>query len=290
MKVEIIEVLPLESVPSASGIAVCGDLIYAIGDDSPFLHELDGHLRPLSKWPMFPSEMMENGRIPKSEKPDLEAMEFVSSEELVIFGSGSKSPERDVFVRVKLNGIPNIRTINVTEFYLQLKESPSMRGSELNIEAAAFHNGTMLLFNRRSPIVFEFDYEEFIHFLIQKGPLPRVKARVIQLPSLEGVNSGFSGATVSTKTGRLIVTTSVEETDNAFDDGRVLGSFIGWAPLGEHDLSENYEFVRLPSADQPLKVESVTIEHEDSESGMTVLMTTDSDGGISQLIRARLKW
>jgi hypothetical protein len=239
---------------------------------------------------MFPSEMMENGRIPKSEKPDLEAMEFVSSEELVIFGSGSKSPERDVFVRVKLNGIPNIRTINVTEFYLQLKESPSMRGSELNIEAAAFHNGTMLLFNRRSPIVFEFDYEEFIHFLIQKGPLPRVKARVIQLPSLEGVNSGFSGATVSTKTGRLIVTTSVEETDNAFDDGRVLGSFIGWAPLGEHDLSENYEFVRLPSADQPLKVESVTIEHEDSESGMTVLMTTDSDGGISQLIRARLKW
>ncbi|MCF8460036.1 MAG: hypothetical protein K9G46_04880 [Flavobacteriales bacterium] len=290
MKVEVIDVLPLVAVPSASGIAICGNLIFAIGDDSPFLHQLDRKLKPISNWPLFTSEQMETGRIPKSEKPDLEAMELVNGEELVIFGSGSKSPERDVFIRVKVNEPPRTETYYISEFYSHLKELPVMEGSELNIEAAAFHNGKMLLFNRRSPVLFEFNYEGFIKHLIQNGPIPPVNAYKIQLPCIDGVDSGFSGATVSMQTGRLIVTASVEDTSNAYDDGRVLGSFVGWVPLDEYERSENYEFVRLQNENHVFKVESVALEHENSDTELIVLMTTDNDGGISQLIRARLNW
>jgi hypothetical protein len=289
MKVEVIDVLPLVAVPSASGMAICGNMIYVIGDDSPFLHQLDRHLRPLSIWPIYAAKKIENGRIPKPEKPDFEAMELVNDEELVIFGSGSRSPVRDVFIRVKLNEPPHIESYDISEFYCHLRQSSALADSGLNIEAAAINNGNLLLFNRRCPLIFEFNYERFIDYLAQNGSMPEVDSCEIQLPCIDGIVSGFSGATVS-QTDRLIVTTSVEDTENTYDDGRVLGSFIGWVPLDKHKRSENYEFVRLQCENQVLKIESVTIEHEVSETEMTVLMTTDSDGGISQLIRARLKW
>jgi hypothetical protein len=107
---------------------------------------------------------------------------------------------------------------------------------------------------------------------------------------INGVASGFSGATASILMGRLIVTTSVEDTDNAYDDGCVLGSFVGWVPIAERSRSENYVFVQIESGQHALKVESVAVEHEHSEDEMTVLMTTDSDGGTSVALRCLLRW
>ncbi len=290
MQLTILEQIPLESVPSASGIAVQGKLRYAIGDDSPFLHELDAGLKPLRKIRLSASDDIENGRIKKSRKADLEAMELINGNEIVVFGSGSRSPQRDVFIRVELNESPNIRTFAITEFYARLKALPAMQHSELNIEAAAFHAGKLLLFNRREPVIFEFNYVEFINHLEQNGPMPRVDEHVIQLPSLGGEASGFSGATVSTLTGRLIVTSSVEVTDNAYDDGKVLGSFIGWVPIDQLHRSTSYQFIQIEHEGVPLKVESVAIEQELSDEEVQLLLTTDSDGGISTAIRCRLRW
>lgn len=290
MQLTIIEHIPLESVPSASGIVVHGDLRYAIGDDSPFLYELDSELRPLRKFRLLEADAIKNGRIKKSRKADLEAMELINGNEIVVFGSGSRSPQRDVFIRVELNDSPMIRTYQITEFYARLKAPFSIQGSELNIEAAAFHDGKMLLFNRREPVIFAFDHEAFMHYLEHDGPMPEVKEYHVHLPSIGAVPSGFSGATVSERTGRLIVTSSVEVTDNAYDDGKVLGSFIGWVPLSEMQGSADYQFIQIEHEGAPLKVESVAIEQELSNDEVQLLLTTDSDGGISTAIRCRLRW
>lgn len=290
MQLTILEQIPLESVPSASGIVVHGDLRYAIGDDSPFLHELDASLISVRQFRLSEADDIKNGRIKKSRKADLEAMELINSNEIVVFGSGSRSPQRDVFIRVDLNESPKITTYAITEFYAGLKASPAMEHSELNIEAVAFHDGKMLLFNRREPVIFAFDHAAFIHYLEQNGPMPHVDGRVIQLPSLGGVSSGFSGATVSPLTGRLIVTSSVEATNNAYYDGKVLGSFIGWVPLDQLHQTKSYQFIQIEHEGTPLKVESVAIEQESSDEVVQLLLTTDSDGGISMAIRCQLRW
>lgn len=290
MQLTILEQVPLESVPSASGIAVQGKLRYAIGDDSPFLHELDAGLKPLRKIRLSASDDIENGRIKKSRKADLEAMELINGNEIVVFGSGSRSPQRDLFISIELGDNPNILTYAITEFYAELKALLAMQDSELNIEAAAFHDGKMLLFNRREPVIFEFDHEAFMCYLDHDGPMPQIEAYVVPIPDLGGVASGFSGATVSERTGRLIVTSSVEVTDNAYDDGKVLGSFIGWVPIDQLHRSTSYQFIQIEHEGVPLKVESVAIEQELSDEEVQLLLTTDSDGGISTAIRCRLRW
>jgi hypothetical protein len=145
MQIKILEQIPLGSVPSASGIVVCGDFRYAIGDDSPFLHELDANLKPLRQFRLMDSEAVVGGRIRKSQKADLEAMELINGNEIVIFGSGSRSPQRDVFIQVNLNAELDRKHYHIGTFYDHLRSLPIMEGSGVNIEAAAFHDGNMLL-------------------------------------------------------------------------------------------------------------------------------------------------
>src|SRR5207302_793709 len=79
-------------------------IAYLVGDDSPYLYCLDHDWNLLRKVPLFASEHT-GDRIPKEQKPDLEAMSVVYLDDkphLLIFGSGSRSPQRDVCFWVDL--------------------------------------------------------------------------------------------------------------------------------------------------------------------------------------------
>src|SRR5690606_26682028 len=203
-------------------------------------------------------------------------------------GSGSKSPERNVFKRVFLNNNNQLSTHDMTHFYEHLKSLDVMKNSYLNIEAVALFNNHLYLFNRKKPVIFSFNYSDFIDYLDFQGKIPYVKSVEVVLPKINDIEAGFSGATISQNTSQLLFSASVENTPNAYDDGDVLGSFLGIVDLKKIEGNDAYHFISIESKELPYKVESVAILNENLDSSYDLLFVTDSDGDETCAIKSRL--
>lgn len=280
----------LKDVPSASGIVKHQDDFYVIGDDTPYLFRLNAELDTVAHFPVYTtSGGTENKKIAKKDKPDFEALEMISENEMIALGSGSKSPERDIFVRILINDPLSVQKFSLTGFYDSLRKMEILRDSELNIEAAAFHRGFLYLFNRRKNVIFKVIYSDLLNHIEKEFSIPEITFAEYELPQINGIGAGFSGAAV-TKSGKLIVTASVEDTGNAYDDGEVLGSFIGIVSLQPDNHPGLIEWKKIENSGELLKVESVTVDKEISENELHVILVTDSDGGESLILRGNLKW
>ncbi|CAM4312707.1 DUF6929 family protein [Gillisia limnaea] len=285
----------LKEIPGASGVAFQENKIYVIGDNAPYLFELNHQGKLLSKFQIHSLKDYHNNEIAKPLKPDFEAMELIQyqgKKELIIFGSGSKSPERDVFTRIYLKEPPELKTYNLTGFYSVLKELKLTKGYELNIEAVAMHADSLMLFNRGQNLIFKLDYSGFLHYLSNEKKLPEIEVIEIQLPHINQITAGFSGATIIPGTRTLLFTTTVENTPNAYDDGEVLGSFLGMVNLEE--LSDpgalKYALLKKNREAWKIKIESVAVVKSISPKQLEILLVSDSDGAESQLIRGTLSW
>lgn len=285
MKIEIISHQELTGIPSASGMVKLGEEYFVTGDDSPYLFSLDKEMNLKAQYPIYSLKKLDGDKFIKAEKPDFEAMEMLNDSQILVFGSGSKSPQRDVFLRITLNGKLKVEQFNISELYNNLKEMDIMDGAELNIEALAFNEGNLYLFNRGRNIIFTFDYTQLMSFLEKDTDFFEPKAKLYELPEINGIQSGFSGATIFNE--KLIFTSSVEDTDNAYDDGEILGSFIGLIDIFEE---KELQYVLIPNKVHPLKVETVTIDKVVSDKELIVMLATDSDGGVSELLKARIYW
>lgn len=288
LKFEITKIYDLE-VPSASGISKKGNHLLAIGDDSPFLFEINEDFSIKNKTAIFPTDGMINDKVPKKNKPDFEAIEFINESEFIIFGSGSKSPVRDIFIHGTLNDY-DYKTYNITSFYKRLSLMEALAGNEINIEGAAIYNDTLYLLNRINSVIVIVDFHDFTAYVQGLTKFPQIKTVSIQLPEINGITSGFSGATVGCSPPHLIFTSSVENTTDAYNDGAILGSFIGMVPLADIENQSAYKFVLIESGREPLKVESVTISNTYSDNHSDILLSTDSDGGQSLLIEGKIFW
>ena len=102
MKITVLDIIKLEKIPSGSGIVKSGDTYYIVGDDSPFLFSLNKEFKVIAKTQILDPVNFSDERIIKSKKPDFEAMEMIGQNEIVIFGSGSKAPQRNIFIRILL--------------------------------------------------------------------------------------------------------------------------------------------------------------------------------------------
>ena len=286
--IEVISSHHLNNIPSASGIVKSGEHYYIIGDNSPFLFQLNREYEIISKTLIYDPTELKGATIPKKVKPDFEAMEMVSENEMVIFGSGSKSPERAICLRVFIGATITVKSYNITAFYASLKKLEIPDNAELNIEAIAFQKDQLHFFNRGTNAIFSFDYFDLIQHFEGLIPFPTSKVRHFNLPKIKGIEARFSGATAFNNKPYLLFTASVENTPNAYDDGEILGSFIGIVSMESND-STPLLCIRIPSQ-KSVKVESVTIDNEISSKEMTVLLVTDSDGGDSTLLKCLLKW
>ena len=175
-------------------------------------------------------------------------------------------------------------------FYDHLREMDEMSGYELNIEAVALHENQLLLFNRGKNLIFSFDYISFLGFLNDGIPYPHPVVTEVVLPQLNGFVSGFSGATMIPGTSTLLFTTSVEDTPNAYDDGEVLGSFIGMVDLSRSGQPIRYFLIEEDNQPYKVKIESIAILNQMSKNELEVLMVTDSDGDKSLLLKGILTW
>lgn len=290
MKLEILETIKLNNLPSGSGITKVNKHYFAIGDDTPFLFKMNENFEVEDKIELQNVTDFSGNRIAKSKKPDFEALEIISENEMVIFGSGSKSPERDVFINIFIEDSVKVEYFQITQFYDKLKSLLVFVDSELNIEAVAFKNGRLFLFNRRKNVILNFDYHALKSHLKGSGDFPHPEITVFNLPKIKGIESGFTGASAFVKQSKLVFTAAVEDTNNAYNDGEILGSFVGSIDLINEQVSSNLKYCLIPSTTEFFKVESVTITAELSTSRIKALLITDDDKGSSVLLNGILTW
>ena len=281
----------MREITGASGLAKCGGFYYALGDNSSFLFKLNDRFNIIHKYPIYTPEGHDgDSPIPKSHKPDFEAFDVVGENKMIGLGSGSKSPERDRAIVIALDNPIVIKSYPLTGFYNAVRAMEIMKGHELNIEAAAYSPPVLYLFNRGKNAIFSMDYPAFVAFLDEGKACPAIGVEELELPHAGGIPSGFSGATMDPTNEALIITTSVENTNNAYDDGEVLGSFIGLAPITNGKISAPAGWVPIQYQGCPLKVESVTIDSRLAERTLAVALAVDNDDGQSLFLKGTLTW
>ncbi|WP_324026354.1 hypothetical protein QSV08_02690 [Maribacter sp. BPC-D8] len=280
----------IQNLPSGSGIVAIESGFYAIGDDSPFLYLINTEDEIISKTPIYATENVANGRIVKEDKPDFESLEVITENELIGFGSGSKSPKRDIFLHIFLESEIRVKTYNISDFYNNLRKLKVMENEDLNIEAVAFQKGQIYLFNRGKNLIFNFVYKDFLAYIKDSISFPKPIITEFHLPKINGVESGFSGATILKEESKILFTSSVENTTNAYDDGEILGSFIGTIDMEAANVLNSYEAVIIPNIENPLKVESVAIVDKIEPGEYKVVLITDDDKGNSIKIDGLIEW
>ncbi|GAB3844962.1 hypothetical protein GCM10028822_02800 [Hymenobacter terrigena] len=296
MTATIISENQIPGLPSASGVEIIGPVAYIIGDDSPYLYQLDaatlaviGHIALFEAATDFAS-----GRIAKPIKPDLECMVALTWPDgragLLLLGSGSR-PNRARGWFVPTEG-EQPEPVDLTALYaILVAHLPA--GVGLNLEAAATTATELLLFQRTvgradAALLFVLPLAETLDFLTKPASAapPAVHQLVFELPQIEGCPAGFSGATFVD--GRLFVSASVENTADAVLDGAVLGSFVGVVEVAAH----NATFARLAWADgRPYygKVEGLAVRQQLADGQFELLLVTDDDAGGSTAATAHLR-
>lgn len=281
----------LSGIPSASGIVKIDTAIYVIGDNSAFLYQLKENFEVIDRKLLL--EGITDSILPKISKPDFEAIASIEKNgktELLIFGSGSKSPERDVLARVGITKAFPITVYDLTDLYNSLRSSSDLNAQSLNIEAATVVDDILFLFNRENNLLLEYSLNEILGFLEGKEGLPTYKSYKIILPQLNGLNAKFSGASTIPNSQKLVFTASLEDTPNTYDDGEVLGSYVGIIDI--EDLKDGYQPLCISLTDNlepiAIKVESVEVLQTIGTNELKLVLVTDSDGGESELLLCTL--
>lgn len=292
MILEIIERKELLTIPSASGMVKTDKTFYVIGDNSPFLFKLNLDFSIIKQIALVNHENLLNEIFCKKDKSDFEAIAlWKQSEEkkLFIFGSGSKSPERDILVMVDLVTEDTPLEYSLNQFYAQLRHSAKIAPENFNIEAATIAEEQLLLFNRGNNMIFSFGVEDFYRALNSGTEFPPANIYLIQLPVIKGIQAGFSAASYISSTGQILFTATLENTSNWIDDGEVLGSYLGFLNFKNLQNHPKPHLVAITQTNlvQAIKVEGIAA-NQTEENIMEVIMVTDSDGATSEVLKGRL--
>lgn len=288
MKIIIDKIVELEAVPSASGIEWIDSSFWIIGDNSPFLFKINEDYEIEKAYEIGDVSKLEKKVLNKANKADLEAMtriEIDGEPGVFVFGSGSKDKLRNVGQFIDLKGVVR-NQFDLTLLYELLRDEAKLHEKDFNIEAATIYDKHLFLFNRGKNKVITMKTDDFIDFLFLKKEEFKVKVHTIDLPEINNVEAGFSGATSDEVNGRILFTASVENTSDWVEDGEVYGSFVGSIIpelLTDHYLPETVEIMQENEILR-IKVESITILNSTSKTTKCALIT-DSDGSISELLK-----
>jgi hypothetical protein len=279
----------IADVPSASGIEISGNAMYVIGDNSPWLYKLNEAGELVDRFQIYALKNTAENIIPKSIKPDFEAMTMITEagkHHFYIFGSASKSPHREVLVKGTLDEPDHWSQHNLSVFFNKIKEHCHLADAELNIEAAVAASNCMYLFNRGKNCIIQFSITAFDAFIAGKECTLIFKKTDVELPKMNAIQSGFSGAALIPEQDKIIFTASAENTTNWIDDGEISGSYVGIIDLKNGNVMQ-YTPITENGIVLPLKIESVAIKSA-SDHKIEIVFVTDQDGGLSELIYAEL--
>lgn len=232
----------------------------------------------------------------KHEKLDLEACVAIG-DELFAFGSGS-TPAREKVVHVGYA----TRVLDASPLYRLLREEI---GGAVNIEGVALvgtdanetepqdagHSGALQLwpdadeaidgsrelwlFHRgntgpsdRGPMIVRFARVPLLRWLLGNGPVPQpLGATRVDLGSVEGVRLGFTDAVAVGD--RVFYIAAAEDSPDAVEDGRVLGSQLGVI------RGDKVRAAPLTADGAPLKAEGLAFEPGDPRRALVAIDPDD---------------
>lgn len=280
------EVLSYEKLPnfaSGSGMGYYNGAFYAVGDDDPYLVQISSTGEILNKWQAWDTLHVKNGRINKSVKPDFEAIAsfpYQADTLLIIFGSGSRSPERDIVVAFN-PAIETFTHLKGATFFRWFKNHAGLTDDEINLEGAAYHKQTLYLLNRHNNEMYLLPAKGFNAF-IATGDTSQLSltTQYFELPVYQGDTARFSGASILSNTNEILFSATIEATGNWQEDGKILGSYIG---IIELDHQNKKTPLCLPVMNKDTTRFGGKIEAPQgfriNESEIKVLFITDDDDG-----------
>ncbi len=272
--------------PSGSSLEFYKNTLYVVGDDVNFILCIDENWNEINQLKLFEY----NGvLIPKPEKPDLECATIVG-DMLYVIGSGSKSPQRDVAFIINLSD-NKTKKISTAAFYSIFRDRNLI--VEMNIEGLTDCKDKLLFFNRGNTA----QPNQLIitdQKILKKQFPEKFKVMPIKIGKLNDINLGISGAIYDKKDDILLLTASAEDTNNAYDDGEIIGSAIGvvynaYQKLTEQELviDELIELDKINPAFENQKIESICITKQ-LEKKYTCTLVADNDDGKSVLFEVEV--
>ena len=280
------------NIPSASGIVKFQNSYYIIGDDSPYLFQLDSTFKLVNKIKLFSTKKLNEGRLPKKDKPDFECITTVpwgNDYDLLVFGSGS-AKNREVLVRIDIDQVKvSVEQYSLKKFYKHLiKKTKGDR--ELNIEGAGFWHNNLILLNRADNTLFKIDFDDFKEYIKDNdNDLPKIESFRFKLPTINGISARFSGVTVLPDEDIIVFTASVENDPNWMIEDNIVGSYLGIIDMNQ--LENNVPVCELLlKDDKPIKekLESIYMIHK-NEKSINLVGVVDNDNGSSKLLKIEFK-
>ena len=283
-KIKLLTKTHLTDYPSASSLEFYKDKLYVIGDDASYILVLNKDHEFVDTFRLFES----NGKRIKPEiKADLESSAVVANNGknyLVIFSSFSTAnPNKIIFLELGEN-----------------KTSPKMVNArlekvnveELNIEGATTLEDKIILSNRANTT--HKINRLVIATLDESGTLrDDVKTIPIRLPKTKQI-TGISGLFYVKEKDVLLFSASTEDTPNAYTDGKIGISYIGYVRNFSKKLSNSTVKTKMMPVSKYLKeknaqkIESITVEEVNKKSAI-VHLAADNDNGESTLFKLRVK-
>lgn len=248
-------------IGSASGLIYQDNSLFIIGDNSGYLYEYNIDNSDLKKHEII-TNPTEN--IAKNQKPDFESITN-HNDTLYIFGSGS-TDQRNKMVEFDLKSKTKIATNNLTDFYAVMQNFSGIKPEDFNLEGAIFDGENWYLFNRGNGKT-----NKNAIFTIHAKSLGEEFSLIsvdYKLPKIKGVRSSFTDAILVDD--KIYFLTTAEDTKSTYNDGEILGSFIGQMDLKTMKI----DYTKKISSTN--KFEGLTL-YKKSNNTIEFLLCEDSD-------------
>jgi len=269
---------------SASGIECLNNQLYIIGDDANYILILDKELLPIDS--ILLQDKAEN-RIPKTIKPDLECISVTPEGKLLLMGSGSKPPFRDIAWLT--DTVPGkMDSIKLDTFYSRLRENGFPL---LNIEGLCHTPNGIIISNRGNQSIPENHLLFLENNFWQNQSSCSYNAIPVIIQNDNKSFGGVSGLYYSSISDKLILSVSTEDTQSNTEDGEIGKSYL--CIINNASILKNRKAIipdrvidleAIDSRFYKQKIESVCIM-EETKNNFLLTLVADNDNGSSTLFK-----
>lgn len=298
-KIQFIKSLLIPDFPSGSSVNYHEGKFYLIGDDATNILVLDTSYQKIDSVHLF--DYAEK-RIPKADKTDLEGstiLEIEGVNHLLMVGSASrKNRKRIILIPFSATGL-SFKTLqnsfHKTKAFIKRIKSQDIE--EVNLEGVCLLKGDLVLGNRgnRSSQSNQLIITDRNFWEHQDDAKLFVRKLLVSDDHSAGI-LGLSELCYIDEKDMLLITLTSEATDNAYDDGAIGNSYIGWITNASTRLKADAlkldGMVSLADIDPVFKKEKVEGVCMESVSGsdITLHLISDNDAGESRLFKIKMSW
>jgi hypothetical protein len=296
--VQLLQVLLLANFPSGSSINYYENKLYLLGDDAQAILILDPHYKAVDSIRLFDYP---EKRIPKSQKVDLESSAIVTiagNKHLLALGSASTNNRKKILlVPLTPDGAIDHGKAVVSNSITAFVDRLTNGGIKVvNIEGASVMRRSLILANRGNR-----NYPNNYLIVTEEDFWNRQKEAALRIMPIEllGRHKEFLGISelcyVESK-DMLLFTFTTEVTSNAYDDGTIGSSYIGWVNNVARKLKQAKlrldGMINLSDANNEFKnqkMEGICVERVGDDE-LLLHLISDNDNGETKLFKTLLKF